>query len=86
MNDDRWSMIRTNELRKIENTAHEIRDTCTSSSVCEKAVQIIICCNEAELPATKKTMVCMDRTDFDKLFELKKEVVGIMSRMVCKEV
>ena len=36
--------------------------------------------------STNVTMVCMTKKDFDKLFDLKREVVGIMARMVCKGV
>ena len=87
MDDDSWNMIKTSELRKIENTAHEIRDMCMSSSVCGKAVEILICCNTVGPPVTKsKTAVCMEKIDFDKLFALKKELTGIMSRMACREV
>ena len=32
------------------------------------------------------TMVCMTQKDFDRLFDLKKDVADIMSRMVCMEV
>ncbi len=36
--------------------------------------------------ATNTTMVCMTQKDFNRLFDLKKDVTDIMARMVCKEV